>query len=97
MAIDAHNDPEIAGAPCMACRRAKSLMILIGSTEVKMLFNHARKVTETDTWNEVFEKISRGIRGQTNQATARFKLMQRMPQNEECFVEWYPHIRDQAK
>ena len=97
VAIPAHAVPEVADTPYVTCKKMNNLMILIGGTEVKTLFNHVRKVTETETWNEALEKISRGIRGQTSQAMARFKLMQRMPQNKECFMEWYPHVRDQAE
>merc|ERR1712059_62637 len=45
---------------------------------------------------ETTGKISRGIRGQTNQASARFKLMQKLPQGDSSFSEWYPNVRDQA-
>ena len=31
-----------------------------------------------------------------NQVSARFKLMQKLPQNEDSFSEWYPNVRDQA-
>ena len=37
------------------------------------------KVTETDNWPRILEKITEGIRKQTNQATVKFKLMQKMP------------------
>ena len=70
---------------------------MIGSTEVKMLFDHVRNVTEIDNWSRILEKISNGIRGQMNQAMVRFNIMQRMPQNEELFMEWYLHIRDQVR
>ena len=72
-------------------------MILIGGKEVKMLFNHVGNITEADNWPRILVKISNGIRGQTNQATMRFKLMQRMPQDKEYFAEWYAHIRDQVR
>ena len=71
--------------------------MLIGGPEVKTLFNHMGKVIATDNWDESLDKISGGLRGQTNQAAARFKLMQRMPQEEECFAESYPYIRDQME
>ena len=72
-------------------------MISIGGTEVKTLFDHIGNVTETDPWLEILEKVVNGIRGQTNQVTARFKLMQRLPHNDELFSEWYPKIREQAR
>ena len=97
MAAGGHDDPEVAGTPCTGCIKLKNLLMLVGGTEVKTLFNHIGKVTITDSWDEALNKISRGIRGQTNQPAARFKLMQRMLQNDECFAEWYPYIRDQAE
>ena len=94
-AIAAHDNPEVVGMPCATCQKTKMLMILVGGSEVKRLFNHIRKVTETDTWNETLDNISRGIEGQINQA--RFKSTQRMPRNEEGFVEWYLYGRDQVE
>ena len=47
MAIAAHANPEVVGTPCVTCRATKILMILIGGSEVKRLFNHVRKITET--------------------------------------------------
>ena len=91
-----HTRREIVGAPCVACKKSKNLLKLIGGPEVKTLYTHVGKITATDGWDETTTKISRGIRGQTNQASARFKLMQRLPQNEDSFLEWYPSVRDQA-
>ena len=64
--VKGHNNPEIAGMPCEGCKDTKSLLILAGGTEVKMLFNHEGKVVEADSWEEVLDKISRGIAGQAN-------------------------------
>ena len=74
--IPAHADPEVPDTPCRACKKMRNFMIFIGSAEVKMLFDHVGNVTETDNWPRILEKILNGIRGQTNQAMARFKLMQ---------------------
>ena len=48
----------------------------------------------TESWEETVAKITRGIKGQMNQVTVRFKLMQRLLQNEDNFSEWYPNVRD---
>ena len=37
-----------------------------------------------------------GIRKQTNQALARFSLLNQMSQQWSMFAEWFPKIRDQA-
>ena len=37
-----------------------------------------------------------GIKAQTNQATARFKLFTKMLQGGLPFAEWYPKVKDQA-
>ena len=54
---------------------AKKLLILVGSIEVKMLFNHIGRVMEADSWEEALNKVLIGIAGQTNQVVARFNLM----------------------
>ena len=54
-------------------------------------------VVATDSWKGALEKVSLGIKQQTNQAAARFKLMQKMPQNDSCFAEWYPLVKEQAE
>ena len=91
-----HARLEVAGTACAACVKSKHLLKLVGGPEVKTLYTHVGKVIATDSWKETTTKISRGIKGQTNQASARFKLMQRLPQNGDSFSEWYPSIRDQA-
>ena len=48
------------------------------------------KVEDKHSWKEALEKVSEGIMKPTNQAAARFKLMQKMPQGDSCFAEWYP-------
>ena len=66
IAVGANDNPEVAGTPCIACRKSKNLIMLVGGSEVKTLFNHVRKVIATDSWNKALDKISRGIRSQTN-------------------------------
>ena len=61
------------------------------------LFDHVGMVANTDSWEETLEKVSRGIKQQTNQAAARFKLMQKMPQSDRCFAEWFPLVKEQAE
>jgi len=72
------------------------LMRLIGGDEMKRLFDHAGKVANADTFEQAIKKVSNGIKKQTNQATARFKLFQQMPQAGQCFAEWYTKAKEQA-
>ena len=92
-----HASPEVAGTPCQACEKTKNILLLVGGEEVRTLFDHVGKVQEADSWKETLEKVSQGIRQQTNQAAARFKLMQKMPQSDSCFAEWYPRVKEQAE
>ena len=50
-----------------------------------------------DSFDAAMTKIEEGIKCQTNQATARFKLFTKMPQRGLSFAEWYPRIKDQAE
>lgn len=83
--------------PCTACTKAKNMLRLVGGDEVRTLFDHVRFIEGTDSWDETLMKISKGIKQQTNQAAARYKLMRKMPQGELCFAEWYPRVKEQAE
>ena len=84
-------------ADCEGCVRAKVMLELLGGKEVEYLYKHVGAVEEEDTWDETLEKITAGIKGQTNQAVARFKLFLQLPQGDRSFSEWYHTIKEQAK
>ena len=90
-------NPEEENNPCTACTKAKNMLRLVGGDEVRILFDHVRLIEGTDSWDETLMKISKGIKQQTNQAAARYKLMRKMPQGELCFAEWYPRVKEQAE
>ena len=92
-----HANPETPNNPCAVCVKVKNMLRLVGGDEVRTLFDHVGMVGPEDTWDEALQKITNGIKQQTNQAAARFKLMQRMPQGESCFAEWYPRVKEQAE
>ena len=81
---------------CAGCRKAKVFLKLIGGAEMKDLFEHVGKVEAEDTFEAAVEKIKNGIKSQTNQATARFKLFQQMPQSGAHFADWYVKLREQS-
>ena len=81
---------------CGACTKAKATLRLIGGEEMKSLFDHVGGVSDADTFEQAVNKVSEGIQKQTNQATARFKLFQQMPQGGHCFAEWYMKVKEQA-
>ena len=72
------------------------MLELFGGKEIMRLFKHVGKVEEADSYQEAVDKVIEGIRKQTNQALARFRLLNQMPQQKSAFAEWYPKIRDQA-
>ena len=82
---------------CTGCVRAKVMLELLGGKEVEYLYKHVGDISEEDTWETTLEKISNGIKRQTNQAVARHKLFRLLPQGDLPFSSWYPTIREQAK
>ena len=92
-----HAEPETEGTPCAACVKTKNMMRLVGGDQVRTLFDHVGQTLDTDSWQETLDKVSAGIKKQTNQAAARFKLMQKMPQAGQCFADWYPRVKEQAE
>ena len=91
-----HANPEVADSPCAACVKAKCMLRLVGGDQVWTLLDHVGMVSDTDGWEGTLEKVFRGIQQQTNQAVARFKLMEKMPQSDRCFAEWFPLVKEQA-
>ena len=79
--------------PCAACVKAKNMLRLVGGDQVRTLFDHVGIVTVTDNLEKSLGKVTAGIKKQTNQAAAKFKLIQKMPQSDSCFAEWYPFKR----
>ena len=84
-------------AECSGCKKAKATLELVGGQEMCVLFEHVGVVTDGDTFNQAVDKVEAGIKAQTNQATARFKLFTKMPQGGRTFAEWYPKVKDQAE
>ena len=83
-------------AQCTACPKAKSMVKLIGGTQMVKLFDHVGVVLEGDSYEAAMKKIENGIKSQTNQATARFKLFREMAQGGESFADWWPKVKEQA-
>ena len=82
-----HADPEAPNDPCAACVKVKNMLRLVGGDEVRTLFDHVGMVEGTDNWQQSLDKVSQGIKQQTNESADRFKLMQKMPQSDSCFAE----------
>jgi len=64
----------------------KATLRLIRGDEMKRFFDHVGEVANADTFEQAFKKVSNGIKKQTNQPTARFKLFQQMPQAGQCLL-----------
>ena len=88
-----HNDHVV----CPSCEQEKSLILSFGGDEMERLFEHVGKVEEGDTYTTAMKKVEEGIKKLTNQATARFKLFQEMPQDGQSFDSWVQLVVEQAK
>ena len=82
---------------CGGCSKTKATMELVGGKDMCVLYEHVGVVLAGDSFDAAVTKIEEGIKCQTNQATARFKLFTKMPQGGLSFGEWYPRIKDQAE
>ena len=80
-------------ADCRGCKKAKATLRLVGVNQMKSLFDHVGGVTDADAFEVALAKAPDGIRLQNIQATARFKLLQQMPQGGKSFAEWYVKIK----
>ena len=82
---------------CGACSKTKATLKLVGGKDMSVLYEHVGVVEAGDTFEAAVRKIEEGIKSQTNQATAMFKLFTKMPQGGLSFAEWYPKVRDLAE
>ena len=80
----------------MICRQEKAMTVMLGGEEMNKLFEHVGAVTDGDSYVKAMDKVEQGIKGLTNQATARFKLFQEMPQDGRGFREWSQLVVEQA-
>ena len=87
---------EAGGGQCKGCAKSKAMLQLVGGEEMMTLFKHTGTVEDADSYTAAVAKIRTGIKGQTNQTSARFKLFQQMPQAGQPFGRWYPRIKEQA-
>ena len=74
---------------CPSCRQEKAMVVMLGGEEMNKLFEHVGKVIDEDTYIGAMNKVEQGIKMLTNQATARFKLFQEMPQDGRGFSWWW--------
>ena len=81
---------------CDSCKQEKAIMLMLGGDEMEKLFDHVGKVVEADTFKKALDKVENGIKGLTNQATARYKLFQEMPQDGQVFNIWAKLVVEQA-
>lgn len=75
-------------ADCSSCKKEKATLRLVRGDK-KSLFSHVGGVTDPKSFEVALTKVPDGIRQQNNQTTARFKLLQQIPQGRQCFAECY--------
>ena len=57
------------------------MVVMLREEEMKKLFEYVGGVNTADSYTKAMDKVEPGIKRLTNQATARFKLFQEMPQD----------------
>ena len=83
-----------AHAACNSCKQEKAMVVMLGGEEMKKLFEHVGGVNAADSYTKAMDKVEQGIKRLTNQATARFKLFQEMPQDGRGFSWWWSRPTD---
>ena len=87
---------DAAHTACNSCKQEKAMVVMLGGEEMNKLFEHVGGVAEDDSYIRAMDKVEQGIKRLTNQATARFKLFQEMPQDGRGFREWSQLVVEQA-
>ena len=79
---------------CNSCKQEKAMVVMLGGEEMKKLFEHVGGVTPADSYIKAMDKVEQGIKRLTNQATARFKLFQKMHHDGRGFSWWMSRPTD---
>ena len=76
---------------------AKDIFLMVGGKELELFSKHTGGVLETVSFGGAVDKVRQGVKRQTNQASARFKLFQQMAQPGKSFSKWFPELKEQAE
>ena len=86
------SQPEVLNTTCAACMKAKNMLRLVGVGRSE-LSSTMWALSRPHTAGRIpWRRCPRDKA--TNQPG---KLMQKMPQKDSCFAEWYPLVKEQAE
>ena len=63
---------------------------------MKTLFQHVRKVLDTDTYEQAVKKISDGLSERTNKVVQRNMLLLNFPLGSKSFRKWPQEVSNTA-
>ena len=75
----------------------KSMTLLKGGKDMKVLFEHVGEVIATDTFDQAVQKIKDKLTARTNKTVQRNMLLCNNPQGGKSFEKWSQQIADAAK
>ena len=64
---------------------------------MKTLFQHVRKVLDTDTYQQAVKKIIDDLSERTNKVVQRNMLLSNFPQGSKSFETWSQEVSNAAK
>ena len=77
-------------------KEKKALVLLKGGRDMKNLFTHVGKVSDTDTYQQTVDKIKKGLSDRTNKIVQRNMLLSNFPQGSKSFERWSQEISEAA-
>ena len=75
----------------------KSMTLLKGGRDMRVLFTHVANVLDTDTFDEAVEKVKEKLMERTNNVVQRNMLLSNHPQGRKSFEKWSQEISDAAQ
>ena len=73
------------------------MLLFKGGNDMKNLFQHVGKVSDTDTYANVVKKIGDGLEKCTNKVVQRNMLLSNYPQGTKSFEKWSQDVSNAAK
>ena len=78
-------------------KEKKSMLLFRGGDDMKALFEHVGKVTDSDTFDDAITNIQDGLKARTNATVQRNLFLTSYPQGNKSFDRWSKEISNTAR
>ena len=78
-------------------REKKAMLRLKGGDDMRNLLEYVGKISESDSFEDVVEKVKKGLSERTNEVVQRNLLLANFPQGSKSFEKWSQEVANAAR